>query len=122
MSKDKSLYWVFTALLLLPMAHGGVLELFVTPASGVAVMTHLGYPLYLMKILGVAKLLGVAAIISDRFPRLKEWAYAGYTFQFLGASASYVFVGDKMMSLIPLIFTALLFGSYAYWRKPQAVA
>src|SRR5271154_1831990 len=74
--KQKVVYWVVTALFLLPMAGSGVPELlFEQPASTVATLVHLGYPLYLMRILGLAKVLGAMAIVSGRSRTLKEWAY-----------------------------------------------
>ncbi|MHB8813157.1 MAG: DoxX family protein [Steroidobacteraceae bacterium] len=55
---------------------------------------HLGYPPYLLYILGVWKFGGAAVILLPSFRRLKEWAYAGAIFDFSGAVASHVFVGD----------------------------
>jgi uncharacterized membrane protein YphA (DoxX/SURF4 family) len=57
-------------------------------------MTHLGYPAYFCVILGVWKVLGAVAVLVPRFPRLKEWAYAGAVFELTGASASHLAVGD----------------------------
>ncbi len=77
-------YWVFTALFLVPMAGSAIPELLVGgPASTAATMVHLGYPLYLMRILGLAKVLGAMAILTRRPRRLMGWAYAGYTFDLL---------------------------------------
>jgi hypothetical protein len=59
-----------------------------------AQLQHLGYPLYVDLILGPLKLAAAAALIAPRFPRLKEWAYAGMFFNFYGAVASHLFVGD----------------------------
>ncbi len=57
-------------------------------------LTHLGYPAYFLIILGTAKLLGSLAIMQSRVPLLREWAYAGFTFVLLGATASHLFSGD----------------------------
>src|SRR6516162_3447387 len=103
-TKQKLLYWIVTALFLLPMAGSAVLELFVGgPASTAATIVHLGYPLYLLRILGLSKLLGAAAIVSGGSRTLKEWAYAGYTFDLLGAVASHLIVGDGAVALVPAV-------------------
>ena len=86
-------YWALTAPFLLLMLAGGV-RLLLGAEPNVEGLMHLGYPVYLCKILGSAKLLGVAAILFERFATLKEWAYAGFTFNLLGATASHAFSGD----------------------------
>jgi hypothetical protein len=53
------------------------------------VLLHLGYPLYLLTILGVAKALAVGPLLVTRFPRLTEWAYAGVFFVYAGAASSH---------------------------------
>ena len=79
----------------------------------------LGYPEYLMTILGTAKLLGVFALLIPRVPRLKEWAYAGFTFDLLGASASHAFVGGSPMEIIlPLIILGI--AAVSYLLRPES--
>lgn len=105
-------YWILTALFLIPMAGSGVPELlFGGPASTAATIIHLGYPLYLLRILGLAKILGAVAILTNKSPRLREWAYAGYTFDLLGAIASHLFVGDGAFALVPAILLFCVLGS-----------
>lgn len=105
-------YWVFTALFLLPMAGSAIPELFTGgPASTAATIVHLGYPLYLLRILGFAKLLGAIAILSRRSRRLTEWAYAGYVFDLLGAVASHLFAGDGAFALVPATLLGFVFAS-----------
>lgn len=117
-TKNKTAYWVLTLLFLLPTAGGGVPEaLGLEPASIAATMAHLGYPAYLTRILGVAKVLGALAILSGRRRGLKEWAYAGFAFDFLGAAASHAFVGDRGPAFVPLVFLALMAGSYLSWHR-----
>ena len=78
------------------------------------VMDTLGYPAYLMTILGVAKLLGAVAILVPRFARLKEWAYAGFTFDLLGASISHAAVGEPIPQIIiPIVFLIVAIASWA---------
>jgi hypothetical protein len=90
----------------------------------VATITGLGYPVYFMKMLGVAKLLGVVAIVIGRFETLKEWAYAGFTFNLIAASVSHVASNDPAWKpVVPMVFLALLMASYAAWKRlHQAVA
>ena len=115
--KNRILYWVFTLLLGLPMFAGGFFYVF-PPEGVVAGMVKLGYPPYLLKILGTAKMLGVLAIVVGRFRTLKEWAYAGFTFNFIGATATHVFVGDAIgTTTLPLVFLAFTFLSYYFWKK-----
>lgn len=59
-------------------------------------LTRLGYPAYFLIILGTAKLLGSLAILQSRVPTLREWAYAGFTFVLLGATATHLFSGDAL--------------------------
>jgi DoxX-like family len=63
--------------------------------------------------------LALFAIVTDRFPRLKEWAYAGFAFDFLGATASHLFAGDSGHAPFPLIFFFLLMGSYFFWHRQR---
>jgi hypothetical protein len=61
----------------------------------VAIFAHLGYPTYLLPFIGIAKILGVVAVLVPGFPRLKEWAYAGLVFDLTGALYSHISVGDS---------------------------
>ena len=82
------------------------------------IMKHLGYPAYFMTII-VWYVLGGVAILVPRFPRLKEWAYAGLVFIYTGAAASRLAVGDPAVTLVaPIIFTGLAAASRAL--RPQA--
>ncbi len=83
------------------------------------VIRHLGYPLYLLKILGWWKPLGAIALLVPRFPRLKEWAYAGTFINMTGAAASHVACGDDVGALIgPILFAVLTLASWAL--RPQS--
>lgn len=121
LKRNKIIYWVLTLILMIPGAGGGIVELFTNgPEPIVKIMIQLGYPLYLMKILGLAKILGGIAILTGRVPRLKEWAYAGFAFDFLGATASHILANDASNALFPFIFFILLMTSYFLWYKTQA--
>ena len=86
-------YWVATALLVFELVLGGMWDILRVPHVRV-VMERLGYPSYFVVILGVWKLLGAVALVIPRFPRLKEWAYAGVVFNLTGALVSHVASGD----------------------------
>jgi hypothetical protein len=81
------IYWTFTVLLVFELVAGSVWNLLQIEWVHVQ-LTHLGYPLYFSHILGVWQIGGAAVILAPRFPRLKEWAYAGSFFEFSGASHS----------------------------------
>jgi hypothetical protein len=105
-------YWIVTALFLIPMAGSGVPELlFGTPESTAATIVHLGYPLYILRILGLAKILGAVAIVTNRSPRLREWVYAGFCFDLIGAIASHLFVGDGAVTLAPAVVLVFVLAS-----------
>src|SRR3989338_6790582 len=100
----KITYWITTILFVAFMVFGAITELMGTEASN-ALLTALGYPLYLNIIFGVAKILGAAALIQTKWYVIKEWAYAGFTFDILGATLSYALAGFGIVeSLFPLIF------------------
>ncbi|QEC74499.1 DoxX family protein [Mucilaginibacter ginsenosidivorax] len=113
----KITYWILTALLAMAMAgdgFGGVTR----QQAGIDVLKHLGYPIYFMVIMGTAKLLGVIAILQNKYKAVKEWAFAGFSFTFFGAIASRAFVGDSTGELIPpIVMLAFLFTTYYFWKK-----
>jgi uncharacterized membrane protein YphA (DoxX/SURF4 family) len=93
MNRSKVPYFVVTGLFALAMVGSGLADL--THAEPVMQgMTHLGYPAYVATLLGGWKLLGVVAILTPGFPRLKEWAYAGFFFDLSGAVFSHASSGD----------------------------
>ena len=111
-------YWMTTLLVLLPSAGSGIPELFAHgPAQTVQSLHALGYPLYLMKITGLAKILGAITLLVNRPALFVEWAYAGFTFLFLGATASHLLAGDAVQAPIPMSMFLLLMVSYALNRQ-----
>jgi DoxX-like family len=105
-------YWICTCLLALWLTPSGVLDMMLVPGV-VKILGHLGYPAYLGPVLGVAKLLAIAAILYPRTRILREWAYAGITIDLLGAFVSHSAVHDPMGTRItPLVVLALAAGSY----------
>jgi hypothetical protein len=105
--KQKILYWFFTGWLSLGMVSTGIVQLIRMPEE-VVVFTGLGYPVYLMTLIGVWKLLGTAAVLAPRLPLLKEWAYAGFFFTMSGAAVSHIAAGHSVGTVIPpLLLLAL---------------
>jgi hypothetical protein len=83
----------------------------------VSVINHLGYPSYLLVFLGTAKMLGVLAVLAPGLPRIKEWAFAGLTFDVSGALYSHLSVGDPATAWLPAVVAlTLLAGSYVAYR------
>jgi hypothetical protein len=117
-------YWFTTLFVLLPSAGTGIPELFAHgPAATLQGLHTLGYPLYLMRITGLAKILGATVLLVNRPARFVEWAYAGFTFLFLGATASHLLAGDAAHAPIPFIMFSLLTVSYILHvevRRPAA--
>jgi uncharacterized membrane protein YphA (DoxX/SURF4 family) len=69
--------------------------------GGAGMIEHLGYPAYLLTLLGIWKLLGVVAVLIPKRPLLKEWAYAGFVFLMSGAIFSHVASGDSFFAILP---------------------
>lgn len=91
--RNKIIYWVATIWLALGMLSTGMVQL-IKVKEEVDNITHLGYPLYFLTLLGIWKMLGVAAVLIPKFPVLKEWAYAGFFFAMSGAVFSHLASGD----------------------------
>ncbi|MGE7187153.1 DoxX family protein [Peribacillus sp. NPDC006672] len=108
---------MFTGLLVALMVLGSIPDIMSAP-DAVALFNHLGYPTYLLPFIGIAKLLGVVAILIPGFPRIKEWAYAGFVVDLTGAMFSSISVGDPASGwLLFIIGYILIAGSYIYHHK-----
>lgn len=110
-------YWGTTLLVVAESAVGGVWDIQQTPYVR-EILTHLGYPLYLLVILGIVKLPAAVVLVAPRVPLLKEWAYAGIFFVYMGAVASHVAVGDRADQVVPAIVLAGL--TVASWALRPA--
>ena len=91
--RNKVIYWVATIWLSLGMVSTGIVQL-IKMKDEVDMFTRLGYPIYLLTILAIWKLLGVVAVLAPRSPLIKEWAYAGFFFIMSGAIFSHFAIGD----------------------------
>jgi hypothetical protein len=117
MKKIRIFYWITTGLFLLMMAFSSISSL-ASPEKAVAFFNTISMPSYLISFLSVAKLLGVIAILVPGYPRIKEWAYAGLTFDLIGAVYCNYAVGKPTGEWMPiLIFVALAFVSYFLYHK-----
>jgi hypothetical protein len=117
MKKIKITYWVFTGLTAAMMGIGAIFDAISAPEA-VEYVTRLGYPAYLVPFLGVAKLLGIIAILVPGSPRIKEWAYAGLIFDLIGALYSHIAAGDSPAKWAAIVVPILLVtGSYIFYHK-----
>lgn len=111
-------YWIFTVLMALWLIPSGVLDLMRVPAV-LRILEHLGYPAYLALILGTGKLLAMAAIFYPGTRVLREWAYAGLTFDLLGAFLSHTATHDSIATrMTPLV--VLAFAAASYFLRPES--
>lgn len=108
--RNKIIYWVATLWLGLGMASTGVVQLLKTKdgAGGLESVTHLGYPVYFLTLMGVWKILGVVAVLMPRSPLLKEWAYAGFFFAMSGAIYSHIACGNAIKEILPALLLLIL--------------
>jgi uncharacterized membrane protein YphA (DoxX/SURF4 family) len=113
--RNKTIYWIATIWLALGMLSTGIVQL-LKPEEEVAKITHLGYPVYLLTILGIWKILGVVAVLIPKFPRLKEWAYAGFFFAMSGAAISHIVSGDSVNEIFPSLLLLILIVVSGYFR------
>lgn len=128
--RNKIIYWVATIWLALGMVSTGAVQLMKANEGqgGVDMITHLGYPVYLVTILGIMKVLGVVALLVPKFPLLKEWAYAGFFFVMTGAIYSHIAIGDPVTAMLPSLLLLVLTAISWYFRpadkkiNSQAVA
>jgi len=116
MNRDKIraiAYWATTVFGPASFVVGGVLGVTHDPQL-MSTLQHLGYPPYFAAISGTWKILGAIAVVVPGFPRVKEWAYAGFFFELTAAAASRAFVGDSAADIVaPLGFLALVVASWA---------
>ncbi|WP_159474416.1 DoxX family protein [Chryseobacterium sp. 18068] len=100
--RNKIIYWVVTVFLSIGMLAGGIQQMLQIGGYN-EIITKLHYPLYVLSILGVWKILGVIAILIPKFPLLKEWAYAGFFFAMSGAAISHFAVGQSFTEALPAL-------------------
>jgi hypothetical protein len=124
--KSKNIaYWTTTGLIAFFIGGGGGAQMWQYHANPHGVVPVLGYPMYFFAILGFWKVLGAIAILVPRYPRLKEWAYAGIFFDLTGAAASCAAVGGYgaygFHVLAPLILTGITVASWALRPESRTI-
>lgn len=120
MDTRRIVYLLATGFFCLAVLPGAVLDI-VQPQMVVDTMAIIGLPMYVLVLIGVWKLLGVAGLVFPRFKTINEWAYAGFFFDLTGASYVHAAGGDSMSSIVvPLVFLVPLTASYL--ARPAARA
>ena len=116
--RNKIIYWIATLWLALGMLSTAAVQLLKQKAGsgGLDSVTHLGYPVYILTILGVWKVLGVAAVLVPKYPLVKEWAYAGFFFMMTGAMFSHIASSDPVSELFPALLLLVLTVASWYFR------
>ncbi|HEX6428204.1 MAG TPA: DoxX family protein [Niastella sp.] len=113
--RNKIIYWIATIWLALGMVATGIVQLSKMKEE-VDKMAQLGYPVYLLTMLAIWKMLGVITVLIPKFPVLKEWAYAGFFFAMSGAVISHLASGSNPAELFgPMLLLILTFVSW-YFR------
>lgn len=114
----KIIYWIATVWLALGMLSTAIVQV-IKMEEEVKVITELGYPIYILTILGVWKILGVIVVLIPKLPLLKEWAYAGFFFVMSGAVISHLASGDDVITLFgPILLLVLTMVSW-YFRPAE---
>ena len=117
MKKTTIIYWIFTSLFAFMMFGSAIPDVFSVKLA-VEGFTKINMPTYLLPFLGIAKVLGVIAILMPGYPKLKEWAYAGLVFDLIGATYSIAAAGQPLNNwlfmALPLVLAA---GSYTWYHK-----
>jgi len=123
MKKTKIFYWIFTSLFAFMMLFSAIPDALSNPVAVQGMHDGLGYPLYFIPFIGIAKMLGVIAILVPGFPRIKEWAYAGLSFDLIGAtfsiSASGAPTANWAFMILPLGLAA---ASYFFYHKKLRIS
>jgi uncharacterized membrane protein YphA (DoxX/SURF4 family) len=113
----KVTYWVSTGLLAALCLFSGYAYLSGN-RQAVQGFAHVGYPQQLRVILGIAKPLGAIALLVPGMAKLKEWAYAGFTFAWISASVAHYLAKDGPMAFTPAVLLLILVVSY--WTRPES--
>lgn len=116
--RTKIIYWIFTLWMALGMVSTAIVQL-MKNKDELANFTNLGYPSYLMTIIGVWKILGVIAVLIPKRLLLKEWAYAGFFFVMSGAVISHLIVGDTIGRTFPAVLLFVLVLISWYFRPAE---
>ena len=112
--RNKIIYWIATVWLALGMTSTGIVQIMNVPEE-IQMISGLGFPAYIVTFLGICKLLGVVAILIPGWPLLKEWAYAGFFFNMVGAIYSHAVNGSAAGELFgPSLLIVLIAISWQF--------
>ena len=116
--RNRIIYWIATIWLALGMLATGIVQLLKEKngQGGTEMITHLGYPVYLLTLLGIWKVSGVIAVLIPKSPLLKEWAYAGFFFIMTGAVFSHIAMHDTIGQIWPSVLLLVLTVVSWYFR------
>lgn len=118
MKATKIIYYISTALLTALMLFSAGMYIF-NNAEIASEFQHLGYPIYIIYPLAIAKILGLIAIWSNYSKTLKEWAYAGFFYDFILAWSAHYFAGDGAVGFaLPAIVILII--SYASYKTSES--
>ena len=122
MKKINILFWVFNGLLCLLMLFSAISSMMNPASVSEIVVKHLGYPTYFIGLLNILKILGVLIILIPSLQRLKEWAYAGFTFDLIYATYSFIKVGDPLSGWAPMFGFIIILGLAYYFHIKKQTA
>jgi hypothetical protein len=119
MKRTKIMYWVFTILFAAFMIWSAIPGIEPSKQSIDFLNGYLGYPIYFIRFISVAKVVGAITILIPGLIKAKEWAYAGLFFDLTGAIFSIISVAKKVDPGVFFIFLPILLGvlSYVFWKK-----
>lgn len=116
--RNKIIYWVTTLWLALGMTSTGIVQI-IKMDEEVQNFSNLGFPVYLMTLIGIWKILGVIVVLIPKFPLVKEWAYAGFFFTMTGAIISHLAIGEPIVKTLPPLLLLILTILSWYFRPEE---
>jgi uncharacterized membrane protein len=116
--RNTIIYWIATSFLSLGMLAGGIQQMLQIGGYN-DIVSRLGYPLYMLSIIGTWKILGVVAILLPARPLLKEWAYAGFFFTMTGAAISHIVMRESFAEIFPSL-TLLIAILISWYFRPAS--
>ena len=112
MNRKKWIYWSLKIMFAVVLG-GSALAKLARSEQLTQTFNHLGYPSYLLNILGIGYLLGLVGLFQSKVPILREWAYAGFAIALVGAFSSHLLAGDPIVKAVPaLVLLVIMFGAY----------
>jgi hypothetical protein len=114
----KITYWVFTSIIIVMIGLGSFADILMIDAMRASIQLH-GFPLYMLPFFGIVKLLAVIVLLVPAFKRMKEVAYGGLFFYFVGAVYSHLAIADALFgkTLAALIALLAVLISYYCWLR-----